>query len=143
MEEKSASYFEGILQLRDTSNEVLNYVKHLVGQKPDVHIAKIQKLKTGLDIYISSQRFLRTLGLALQKKFGGELVVSRRLHTTHHLTSRFLYRVNVLFRQHHCKKGDIITVRGKKYEVINCGKKIFCRDIKTNQKVQLNYNMLK
>ncbi len=61
-------------------------------------IAKEEKHKTGMDYYISSNRFLLQLGKKLKKSFKGEFKVSRRIYTQDRMSSKNVYRVTVLFR---------------------------------------------
>ena len=142
METKHKDYFEGILQLRNADNEVVEFVIKEVEKTEDVHIAKIKEVTNGVDIYISKQKFLRSLGNKLQKHFGGQIIVSRKLHTKSRLTSRDLYRVNVLFRIPKFKKGDIIDYKGSKIKIISVHKKVFAKDMETGKKLNLNFKDL-
>lgn len=91
-------YYEGILQLRNPNEEAINFIRNQFRNNPKVWIAKEEKLKTGIDYHISSNRFLLQLGKKLKKSFKGELKISRRLHTRNRMTSKNVYRVTVLFR---------------------------------------------
>src|SRR3989338_4987963 len=141
MQPKPSSYFEGMLQLRDVNDEVIDFAVREI-KNSDVNIAKIKQLENGIDLYVSRQRFLRTIAGRLQKRFGGQIIVSRKLHTKSRLTSRDLYRVNVLFRLPYFKKGDVIEYRGDKIKIVNLGKKIFAKDIVTGKKLNLGYKDL-
>ena len=92
------NYYEGILQLRNPNEETINFIKNQFKNNPKVWIAKHEKLKTGVDFYISSNKFLLSLGKKLKKSFKGELITSRKLHTQHRMTSKKVYRVTVCFR---------------------------------------------
>lgn len=96
--DKNPQYFEGILQLRKPNEEALNFIRNQFKKNEKAWIAKQEKLKTGIDLYISSNKFLMQLGKKLKKSFKGELKTSRKLHTKNRLTSRNVYRVTVLFR---------------------------------------------
>jgi nonsense-mediated mRNA decay protein 3 len=139
---KHNEYFEGILQLRNPSNKLIDTAIKEIEKKEDANIAKVKKVANGVDIYISSQRFLRTLGNKLQNQFGGQLIISTKLHTKHRLTSRELYRVNVLFRLPNFKKGDVITYRGDKIKIITMHKNILAKDMKTGKKRRLSFKDL-
>ncbi len=141
MDTKPSSYFEGTLQLRNVNDEVIDFAISEI-ENSGVNIAKAKQLENGIDIYVSRQRFLRTLAGRLQKRFGGQIIVSRKLHTKSSLTSRDLYRVNVLFRLPHFKKGDVIEYKGDKIKIVNMGKKIFAKNIATGKKLNLGYKDL-
>jgi len=141
MQPKPSSYFEGTLQLRNVNDEVIDFAVSEI-KNSNVNIAKAKELENGIDIYLSRQRFLRTLAGRLQKKFGGQIIVSRKLHTKSRATSRDLYRVNVLFRLPYFKKGDVIKYKGDKIKIVSLGKKIFAKNIATGKKLNLGYKDL-
>ncbi len=91
-------YYEGVLQLRSPNKEVINFIRNQFKNNSKVWVAKQEKLKTGIDLYISSNKFLLSLGKKLKKSFKGELKISRRLHSRDRMTSKRIYRVTVLFR---------------------------------------------
>ncbi|MFH1637942.1 MAG: NMD3-related protein [Candidatus Woesearchaeota archaeon] len=91
-------YFEAVLQLRPYDEEVLKAVEKMVAEREGVFISKVVKQKTGLDLYLSSQKFAQIIGKKLKKRFNGELKLSRTLFTRNRLTSKDIYRVTVLFR---------------------------------------------
>jgi len=92
------NYYEGILQLRNPNEEVVNFVRNQFKNNEKVWIAKQENLKTGIDLYISSNKFLLALGKKLKNSFKGELKTSRKLHSRNRVTSKNIYRVTVLFR---------------------------------------------
>lgn len=93
-------YFEGVLQLRNPSEEALRFIDNqITKEEGNVWVAKTEKHKTGIDLYVSSNKFLLNLGKKLKKSFkGGELVVTGRLHSRDRVTSKDKYRMTVLFR---------------------------------------------
>src|SRR3989344_3429960 len=74
-------YFEGILQLRDIDEEVVDFVKRQTAKRNDVRISRIAKVRNGLDMYFTSQKYLRALGKKLQEHFKGEMVMSPQLRS--------------------------------------------------------------
>lgn len=95
----SQSYYEAIIQLRPADKEIIDFIVKQTNERKGVFISKIEELKTGIDLYISSQRFARALGKKLKKRFrNGELVTSRKLFTVNRETGKKVYRVTVLFR---------------------------------------------
>lgn len=135
-------YYEGILQLRNLNKEVVEFIKNQIKKRADVFITKEKKVNNGIDFYITSQRYLQTLGKKLKKHFSGELKISSRLHTKNRQTSKNIYRVNVLFRLTKYNTSDIINFRGDKIKILKLGKKILAKDIKTGKKLSLNYKDL-
>ena len=133
--DKPAGYFEGILQLRNTNKEVVDFVRKSVDERKDAFISKEKEIKNGIDFYLTSQRFLRALGKKLKNKFNGELKESRKLHTRNRLTSRDVYRVTVLFRLLKFKKWDVVNYKGDKIKIKSIGKLISGIDVKTGKRV--------
>jgi|TARA_Y100000310_G_C20643884_1_gene795498 nonsense-mediated mRNA decay protein 3 len=135
-------YFEGILQLRNSNKEVLEATLKEIAKKRDVSVAKIKKVSNGTDIYISSQRFLRNLGAKLQKQFGGQFTISKKLYTKHRLTSKEVYRVNALLRLPNFKKGDVINYKGDKIQILGMSKKVLAKNLETGKKLNLSFKDL-
>jgi NMD protein affecting ribosome stability and mRNA decay len=119
-------YYEGILQLRNVSRELINFVKKQA-KNENVIIAKVVKQRNGLDFYVSSRKFLHKIGKMLQKNFTGQLKVSPRLFSRNRQTSKNIYRVNVMFKLCPYKKGDIIEHMGEKVEIVNISNKILVK----------------
>ena len=134
-------YFQGILQLRDVNDEILSFVHNQLKKRNDAAVTKTIKFSNGIDLYITSQKFIRILGKKLKESFGGQLKISAKLHTRNK-QGKDLYRVNVLFRLSKYKKGDIVAIRGDKVRLISIGKKIFARDLSTGKKVTIRINDL-
>jgi nonsense-mediated mRNA decay protein 3 len=82
------------------------------------------------------------LGKRLQNTFGGVFKKSTKLFTRDKQTSKNLYRLTVLFRLPRFKKGDIIKYKGEEIRIINLGKKVFAKNIKTGKKYNINYKDL-
>ena len=135
-------YFEGILQLRNTDKEVLDFVLNLIEKKDSALLSKKEKVTNGFDIYLASQSFLQYLGKKLKKHFHGELKISARLYTRSRITGKDVYRVNVLFRMSNIKKEDIITYKGDKIKIVGMGKKILAKDLETGRKLTLSFGDL-
>tara|TARA_B100000315_G_C14502675_1_gene553083 strand:+ start:342 stop:650 length:309 start_codon:yes stop_codon:yes gene_type:complete len=94
---RHSQYFEAILQLRNPNDELLRFVYNQL-KKRGATIAKTVTLKTGVDLYISDQRFTRAMGNKMKKAFKGELKTSRKIFTRNKQTSKDVYRVTVMFR---------------------------------------------
>ena len=130
------NYYQGILQLRNVNDEVISFVHNQIKKRGDVAMTKTARLPDGIDMYITSQKFIRILGKKLRESFGGELKVSAKLHTRNK-QGKDLYRVNVLFRFLKYKKGDVVSVRGEQLRLISLGMKIFARNMKNGRRVRI------
>jgi len=135
----SDNYYEGVLQLRNPTQELIHFVRELVHKRGRVFIAKEEKVNNGIDMYLSSQKFLQIIGKQLLNKFKGEMMITRRLHTVKRITSKFVWRVTVLFRLPKFKVGDVVRAGRREIRVKNMGKKVFGVDIETGKKVSVNY----
>lgn len=91
-------YFEGSLQLRPYDEEVMRFIQNQLKNNNKVFISKIVEVGDGIDIYFSSQKFVRELGKRLKKSFNGELKISRTLFTRDRMTQKLVYRATVFFR---------------------------------------------
>jgi len=96
--EKHAMYYEAIIQLRPADQKVFEYVHKFIENRNDCFISRQEKLKTGVDIYISSKHVAMAIGKKLKSTFPGELKLSRTLYSRSRQTSKDIYRVTVLFR---------------------------------------------
>ncbi len=137
-QESNPTYFEGILQLRNPSQEVVDFVEDSVERDKKCWVSEIKEVRNGLDFYLSSNQYLKTLGKKLKEKFPGELKMSSSLHTKSK-TGKDLYRGTVLFRFIDIKKGDQIEDKGEEYEVLGVGTKVLMKNIKTGKKKQLGF----
>lgn len=134
IEGKNFSYFEAILQLRNISSAVLDFVYAEI-DRGKIHIAKEVESKNGLDIYLADDNFTRALGRKLQEQFGGENKITSTLYSQK--DGKDIYRITVLFRAVPFKKGDIVKYKGSEYEVKILGKDILLQSLKTGKKVHV------
>jgi len=140
--DKNPQYFEGTLQLRNMTQEIIDFVADDIERKGNVWIAKTQKHKNGIDLFISSNRYLKEIAMKLKNRFPGELVESSTLHSRNNFTSKDLYRGCYMFKYHNVKKGDIIRFKGDDYEIIQIGKDILAKSLSTQKKIHLKFSQL-
>lgn len=95
--DRHAGYYEAIIQLRPATFEIVTFIKSQCRKKKEA-VTKTAKLKTGMDLYITSQKFARSLGPKLKKQFGGELKITKKVHSKDRQTSKTIYRATILFR---------------------------------------------
>ena len=98
--ERHAEYYEAILQLRPAKREVIDFIFDLIENRNDVKVSKVKEVKTGMDLYLSNQRFARgTLATQIKRKFRNcKVVISKSLYGQHKMTSRLTYRATILIR---------------------------------------------
>ncbi len=96
----NTTYFEGILQLRNPTDEVKAYIKKMLneGKARGVYATSIKEVTNGLDYYITNKSYLRKIGKELKKRFDGDFNESAQLFSRNHQTSKDIYRINLLFR---------------------------------------------
>ena len=135
-EEKHKGYFEGILQLRNPNEELLNYVYTAIQNDKQARIAQQLEVRGGIDIYLSSQRYLLALGKRINERFSGVLRTSRKLFTFRRAEGKKVYRVNVLFRLYPFKVHSTINMAGEEYEVIRIEKQVTLQHVKSGKKEQ-------
>lgn len=94
-----SGYYQAVIQLRPASKKLVDFVLSAINKRRDVWVSKTVRLNTGVDIYVSDQRFARALGSKLKKSFrNGVLKMSRSLYGVDRMTSKNIYRVTVCFR---------------------------------------------
>ncbi len=134
-------YYEGTLQLRNPTEEVLNYVDNAIKKDGKVWIAKTTKLPQGYDLQLSSQAFLKQLSRKLKEIFGGELVQSIK-ETGYNQHGKAQVRLSILFRQYPFKKKDTVTYRGDKYTIIEMAHRVRIKSKETGKSITVGYNEL-
>mgnify|MGYP001565616368 CR=1 FL=1 len=93
-----SDYFQAIIQLRPADSELIKFLENQLRHNDKVWVAKKLNVKTGVDYYISSNKFARMLGKKMKEAFDGTLTESKKLFGWDKLTSKNLYRVTVCFR---------------------------------------------
>ena len=142
MGEKPPDYFEGILQLRDVSDEVMDWVHDEIQASGRAKIANVKEVHGGIDVYLSSNSYLRSLGKKMQDRFGGILKVTKKIHTRDTITSKDVWRITVLFRQIPFKKGEIIKFQGEQWEVLMVGGQISLKNVSSGAKKRVSAERL-
>ena len=100
-------------------------------------VVEEKKAKNGVDYYLADNNQARALGKTLQDKVGGEIKTTSSLHTKK--DNKELYRVTILFREAHFRKGNKVEYNGEKFIIKSMGKDIFMQDEKTGKKVHAKY----
>lgn len=98
---EARQYFEGVLQLRGVDERIINWVFRDIEKRErgGVFAQDVVELKNGLDIKLTSQKYLQALGAKLKKKFKGTVKITRTLFTRNKQTSKPVYRLTLLYKQ--------------------------------------------
>ena len=138
------NYFQGILQLRNCDKEVIDFVNNQVEKagREDVYVSKEVNVPGGIDLYLTSNKFLRSLGKKLKKSFNGEVKESEQLFSRNRQTGKNIYRLNVLFRLTNLKKGDVVEFKGRKIKIMSVGSKVQAKEVETGKRIILKLNEL-
>ena len=118
---KRNKYFEGILQLRNPNQKVVDFVNNDL-KNGNIAVSKAEEVKNGVDYYLSDNDYTLALSKRLQQKFGGEVKISSTLHTK--IRGKDAYRVTALFRLPSFSKGDLVDYGGDEFIVKAMGKDI-------------------
>lgn len=139
---KHPQYYEGTLQLRNVTQEMVDYVRDEV-YRMGMRIAKETPVNDGLDIQLTDKALMRTLGKNLQSKYGGEYKESATIFTQ--IDGKDVYRLTILFRgMKGIKKGDKIVYRGEEYEIkLISSKDVMLQEINSGKKIHVKYDEIK
>ena len=137
-----SGYFQGILQIRNKKNakfqDVLTLVIGDIERNEPITVAKIVEMKSGVDFYLSSNKYVHCLGRKIHGEFGGDFVVSKKLYTKDHQSGKNLYRVTVLVRLPDYNVGDIVEITGRLMLVRKIiGNRLICVDIVSGKRINL------
>jgi len=137
---ENSKYFEGVLQLRDCTMEALEFVKKTIDSEDGVWVAKEVHLKGGVDLYMSSNKFLKKIGKMLSHRFSGVLRHSSKLFTRNRQTFKDVYRGTVLFRMPSFRAGDTGVFNGDEVKVLSVGEHVMLQDKKTGRKKRYRFD---
>jgi len=138
------NYYEGILQLRDPTPELVDYAIDMILKDKQALVTKQKRIKNGWDWYFTSQKYLQQLGRKLKQAFPGELKISRKLHTQNKVTGKKVYRVTVLFKLLSFGRGTKLEMNGEQYEIIKIAKdRAQVKNTKTGKKEWYDIKKLK
>src|SRR3989344_3659133 len=99
LKQRHSKYYEAILQIRPATDDVMQFILGYLESRKDCQISNTAGLKTGIDLYLTSQRVALALGKKMKEHFkGSTLKISRSIHHRDRFTSKDVYQVTVLFR---------------------------------------------
>jgi NMD protein affecting ribosome stability and mRNA decay len=138
---QKTQYFEGVFQLRNPNLEVERFVNNKVEktEKFRMWINKELKVKNGIDYYYVNKEFFTKLAYNAQARFGGEVKISNKLFSRDRLTSKNIYRTNILLRIPEFKIGEVVLVDNKLIKISKIGKSLSGIKLLTNKSTSVEY----
>jgi len=141
---KAGFYYEAILQIRaddrrlsdEEIDEAVGFAERLVDRaasKGEAFISKIEPVKGGVDLYLSSHDLGRNIAKEFRAKYGGTVGVSPKLFGLK--DGREIYRTTHLIRLPKYKEGDVVRMEGRMFEVISMGQRPVLRDLKSGERM--------
>ena len=142
LEQKDAhgDYFEGTIQLRNPSDELVAFVKQLIAEGHHVWISREKKVRGGIDIRVSSIKFLRRLPEHIKLRFYGYSKITTTLFSRNRQTQKNIYRVTVLFREAKFKRGDLLVVKGIEMQVMGIPNKAQLKEVVSGKKRLISFD---
>ena len=130
---EGSTYYEGILQVRNTNKEIKDYIKNQI-QKNEIPINKITQTKETADYYFQKKKQMEPLALKIMRNFGGIIRTNAQLFSHNKQTSKDIYRVNTLITIPKFSTGDVIIRDGKPLKVTATKKIINTTNLETGKK---------
>lgn len=91
-------YYEAILQLRPYDKNIYNFVLSEIENYKNVFITQTEIKKYGIDLRLTSARFVEDIAKKLKRKFGGDIIKSKKLYGFSRTKGKIVYRLTVCFR---------------------------------------------
>lgn len=149
---KGTQFFDSILQLRNSTQEVLDFARNDVAKqhKKGIFITKevpVEKYSIkDMDIYLTNQTYAKTLAEKIKKHFGGTIKKNAKHFSLNWQTTKTLYRLNILLELPEFSKNDVIRKDQHLYKIVSIGETIHVVDLKTKHKTSIphgTYDVLK
>ncbi len=134
---RQGKYYEGVLQLRNASEEIISYVKRYL-REYHVNISDEVTQENGMDLQLSDKKRLQNLGNELHRKFGGILKVNAQIYTRDRQTSKDKYRIHLYYEGPKFRQGDVIRFENKLVLLTKVSKVVSGVDLKTGNNATVN-----
>ena len=132
-------YYEAILQTRPNSKEIERFLGKKFETTSKARLVRKKRIKKGSDYYITSWKFAMALGNELRKKFGGFILISKKIYgKSKKKKGRVVYRCTVLYRRLDFREEDVITFGEKVYKVTSTGKTVTGKNLETGKKEKID-----
>lgn len=138
----NSNYFEGVLQIRDFSEEQFNEIIDYI-EDNECRIAKHIKQKNGVDLFLSSQKFIQKLSRWIKNRYNCQIKLTRTLHTRDTKANKDLYRMTLFVQFLKHKAGDVIEYEGEKIKITSLGKKPSGKVLSTGKRMFLEARLMR
>lgn len=135
-----STYYEGILQVRNTRQEVKEYIQKYM-QKNEILINKEVHKQKESDYFFVNKRKMKPLAQKIMRNFGGVVDSNAQLFSHNKQTSKDIYRVNVLVILPDFKEKDVIRYKEKPLLITGLDKIITSLNLETNKKFTFQYDL--
>lgn len=114
-----SKYYESILQIKNATPEVLEFVATAVEkvQNKGIYITKHVLKPRRADLFLTDQTFTKRLAHKIQGEYGGTIQLHPKLFSKNKQSGKQLFRLTVLLDLPKIKKNDVVVVDGKLYRV--------------------------
>ena len=135
---KRPTYFEGTLQIRGISALLEEFVETEIqrAENQGVYLSKRVPHKNGYDYFLSSNKFCLQMGQILKKNFGGEMKISKTLHTRK--GGKDVFRMTVLFTAPMVFKDDIVEHEGGIFKITSTTGKLTAKNLANNKSIKFD-----
>lgn len=137
-----SSYFEGILQLRNATDEVKDYIRRVIAKNKDrnMFVNNTTEKKDAADYYFVNKHHINVVALKVIRNFGGYMIQSPKLFSRNKQTSKDIYRLNVQLTVPKFKVGDIVSVNDNTILVRKTSKDISGFDLAKKKHSTFRFN---
>ncbi|MCF7872054.1 hypothetical protein K9L97_03395 [Candidatus Woesearchaeota archaeon] len=130
-----SEYYEGILQIRNSTPEVKAYIQKYISKDPERYmINKIQEKENYLDIYFQKKKVIEHIALKIQRNYGGIMHTNAQLFSYNKQKSKDIYRINTLLTLPKFAKKDVIIHDNKPLQITGTKNIITATNLKTGKK---------
>ena len=141
---QGTKYFEGILQVRNSTDEINDFIKKDIkkNMSKGVHINKeidLDGTGTNIDYYLTDKRYLKSIAEKLRNSFGARIKQNAQLFSIDWSTSKNVYRLNVLVEFPSYHKNDVLKINEHLFKIVSMDEKIHVINVETNAKTSLSH----
>lgn len=134
-------YYQGVLQLRNASNTILETVLHHIQSLASKGIAinKTVPEPPNYDLYMNDRKAIISIARKIQSQFGGKLLEDARHFSYDWLKSKNIYRTNITLFLFSQVKHDVVSNRqGRLFRVLSVQQKMTLKAYDTAELVTVD-----